>query len=224
MQSDETGTLKEYVRQFAESDSRVEKEVDAKKLTVIEQFMGVDTMKGYARVSGYSQNKTFYAGAGNDTVYAGGGDDILYGEAGDDRLYGENGDDILIGGTGNDTLYGDTGNDTYVFHRGDGEDIIFDYESSETSGREDKIVFGEEITQEMEDLYAGQSSMDADEPKSLGTDEGAAIADYTEADIDHMVHLLVQDMSENRTDAISDSDIFTDRSTDTGNVQLWSES
>ena len=263
---------------------------------------GRDTMNGYAEVPGYSQNETFYAGAGNDTVYAGAGNDILYGEAGDDKLSGEAGDDILIGGTGNDTLNGDTGNDTYVFHRGDGEDIIFDYGSSETSGTDDKILFGEGITPEdvhmervgnnlvidygegdritvkdayyfadgrtvienmefsdgtrydidyenrtlnaqhnvsaainemvdscvekMEDLYAGRSSMDAgaDEPKNFGIDEGVAIGDYTEADIDHMVNLLVQDMSEQRTDAISDSDIFTDRSTDTVKVQLWSES
>ena len=97
--------------------------------------------------------------------------------------------------------------------------------ASEDTGSDAAInAIVDSCVEKMEDLYAGQSSMDADEPKSLGTDEGAAIADYTEAGIDHMVHLLVQDMSENRTDAISDSDIFTDRSTDTGNVQLWSES
>lgn len=43
-------------------------------------------------------------------------------------------DDKLIGGAGNDTLYGEAGNDTYYFEIGDGEDVINDYERSQSEG------------------------------------------------------------------------------------------
>lgn len=47
---------------------------------------------------------------GADVIYAGNGDDIIYGNAGDDILYGEAG--------------------AYIFHytRGDGNDIIADFD------------------------------------------------------------------------------------------------
>ncbi|MDE6387822.1 MAG: hypothetical protein K2L82_08475, partial [Lachnospiraceae bacterium] len=107
-----------------------------------------DTLTGYGTAYGYDQNETFYAGAGNDKVRGGNGDDTIYGEEGDDQLYGENGDDILIGGTGNDRLEGGCGNDTYIFNLGDGKDTIYDYEYSQTEGKEDRIVFGEGIKAE----------------------------------------------------------------------------
>ena len=86
-----------------------------------------DTMYGYGNSSGYSQNESFYAGAGNDSVNGCDGDDTLYGETGNDTLRGGNGDDILVGGEGNDYLYGDYGSDTYIFEPGDGNDILSDY-------------------------------------------------------------------------------------------------
>ncbi|MEZ5840751.1 MAG: tandem-95 repeat protein [Hyphomicrobiales bacterium] len=42
----------------------------------------------------------------------------------DDELYGTTAADTLEGGRGNDKLYGGSGVDTYVFHRGDGRDVI----------------------------------------------------------------------------------------------------
>ena len=96
----------------------------------------------------YDPNETFYAGDGNDVVDAGNGNDIIYGGAGNDRIYGGNGDDILYGGTGDDRLEGGMGNDTYYFDLGDGKDVINDYESSSTEGRDDKIIFGEGICPE----------------------------------------------------------------------------
>ena len=87
------------------------------------------------------------AGESNDTIRGAEGNDTIYGEAGNDTLYGDSENDTLIGGTGNDTLYGDYGNDTYIFNIGDGNDVIHEYESSYTSGRDDRIVFGEGINQ-----------------------------------------------------------------------------
>ncbi len=38
------------------------------------------------------------------------------------------GDDTIIGGTGDDKLWGGSGNDTFVFNKGDGDDIINDFD------------------------------------------------------------------------------------------------
>jgi len=51
---------------------------------------------------------------------------------------------MLIGGKGNDRLYGGTGNDTYHFTRGDGADVIHDYDT--TAANTDILVFGPDIT------------------------------------------------------------------------------
>lgn len=77
------------------------------------------------------------AGAGNDFVFGGSGNDILRGEAGRDILLGENGNDTLVGGRGNDQLFGGQGNDTFVFQRGDGRDLVFDFQSG--AGSDDVI-------------------------------------------------------------------------------------
>ena len=121
---------------------------------------GNDVIYGYSKMSQYDNSKeTFYAGAGNDTVYGKEGSDIIYGEAGSDSLYGGNGDDVLVGGTGNDYLSGDYGNDTYVFNLGDGQDTICEYESSATSGKADKIVFGEGIKEEDVKLHRAGNNL-----------------------------------------------------------------
>ena len=116
---------------------------------------GDDTMVNYGSIVGYNQNETYHAGAGNDTIHAGNGEDSLYGEEGNDVLNAGNGADNLTGGTGNDILYGETENDTYYFNLGDGEDIIFDDESSQNA---DRIVFGEGI--KAEDVYMERSGND----------------------------------------------------------------
>lgn len=69
-------------------------------------------------------NDTLLGGAGNDTLYGSGGDDYLGGGAGIDALRGGIGSDTLEGGSGNDYLNGETGADSYIFHSGDGIDVI----------------------------------------------------------------------------------------------------
>lgn len=84
-------------------------------------------------------------------IRANDGNDTIYGEVGDDTIYAGTGDDKITGGTGNDYMNGDTGNDVYYLNLGDGNDTISDYENSTTSGRDDRIVFGEGIRPE--DVY-----------------------------------------------------------------------
>jgi len=102
------------------------------RLRHIEGSDDAETLSGNDSAYGYDSNEVFYAGAGNDTVYGYAGDDTLYGEGGDDRLYGGNGDDILVGGAGNDMLYGGNGSDTYIYNIGDGNDLIQNYDSSDS--------------------------------------------------------------------------------------------
>lgn len=47
--------------------------------------------------------------------------------------------DILVGGKGNDTLQGFKGSDTYVFNKGDGQDVIWEYNNN-TLGKDDKDI------------------------------------------------------------------------------------
>jgi Ca2+-binding RTX toxin-like protein len=44
--------------------------------------------------------------------------------------------DIIIGGKGNDTLQGFKGSDTYIFNKGDGQDVIWEY-NNDTLGKGD---------------------------------------------------------------------------------------
>jgi Ca2+-binding RTX toxin-like protein len=90
-------------------------------------------------------------GNGNDTLNGDAGNDILEGNAGDDRLNGDAGDDILFGGTGNDRLEGNAGNDTYVFRKGDGEDIVNNYDAA--SAAIDAIRFEDAARDELTGVF-----------------------------------------------------------------------
>jgi len=87
---------------------------------------GNDTLTGYATAD------TISSGVGDDRINALGGNDTLDGSEGNDTLNAGTGDDVLIGGAGNDTLNGGSGSDVYRFERGWGQDILDNYDSSET--------------------------------------------------------------------------------------------
>ncbi|MEJ8560030.1 calcium-binding protein [Yoonia sp. GPGPB17] len=65
-------------------------------------------------LTGWGLEDTFFGGGGNDTLRGEGGQDTLIGEAGDDNLQGGN------------------GADTYIWHAGDGNDLIRDTAASQT--------------------------------------------------------------------------------------------
>jgi Ca2+-binding RTX toxin-like protein len=64
---------------------------------------------------------------GNDGLYASDGDDTLHGGEGFDSLYGGFGNDVLDGGAGNDEMVGQAENDTYLFARGGGYDVAWEF-------------------------------------------------------------------------------------------------
>ncbi|MBY3116677.1 calcium-binding protein, partial [Rhizobium laguerreae] len=79
---------------------------------------------------------------GDDTIWATNLSDNVFGGGGNDTIVAYDGNDRLFGGTGNDRLDGGGGTDVYVYNVGDGDDSIFDYQSS----RNNVLEFGAEIT------------------------------------------------------------------------------
>jgi len=99
---------------------------------------------GDLSVVGTIRDDTIYGGGGNNKLFGGQGNDVLHGGDGVDMLYGEGGNDTLDGGAGNDHLEGGTGNDVYLFGRGDGQDLIYNYDGG--VGRLDVLRFKESVS------------------------------------------------------------------------------
>jgi Ca2+-binding RTX toxin-like protein len=79
----------------------------------------------------------------DDVIFGHEGNDILSGFSGDDQLIGDLGNDVLDGGAGIDFLEGGEGSDTYIFKKGNGEDIIIDFDSA--GGSLDTVKFAQGI-------------------------------------------------------------------------------
>lgn len=66
------------------------------------------------------------ASEGDDLIWGTSEDDVLDGLGGNDVIRGNDGNDTIIGGLGDDNLYGGGDDDTYIWHMGDGNDLIED--------------------------------------------------------------------------------------------------
>ncbi len=96
---------------------------------------GNDTLNG-----GYGHD-SLYGGSEDDVLYGSYGNDALYGEEGNDRLYGGSQSDFLSGGRGDDVLEGGYAGDTYTIAKGDGADIISDFQGD--SSGDDTLQFSD---------------------------------------------------------------------------------
>ena len=74
---------------------------------------------------------------GIENISSGGGNDIVYGNKESNTLNGGTGNDLLIGGKGNDKLIGGEGKDIFKLSKGEGYDLIQDFENNQ-----DKIFIG----------------------------------------------------------------------------------
>lgn len=88
-------------------------------------------------IAGNDTDQTLYAYERGSVIYAAGGNDIIYGNKGDDFLSGGEGDDYLNEGGGSNT---------YLFDRGDGQDVINNYSTSNKGI--DILLFGDGISSE----------------------------------------------------------------------------
>lgn len=76
---------------------------------------------------------TIDGGSGNDTIIAGGYEHSVAGGSGNDYISLSGGALTIQGGKGNDTIYGDsTKSHLYQYKKGDGNDIIYNYGSSDS--------------------------------------------------------------------------------------------
>ncbi|MEB8385783.1 right-handed parallel beta-helix repeat-containing protein [Rhodobacteraceae bacterium KMM 6894] len=94
---------------------------------------GDDTIKGTDgenTIRTYGGDDKLHGRGGDDSLDGGSGNDSLYGASGSDTMKGGDGDDYLDGGagTGTDYLYGGSGADEFHFDRGEGYDVIKDFE------------------------------------------------------------------------------------------------
>jgi Ca2+-binding RTX toxin-like protein len=153
---------------------------------------GNDTLNGDAgadTLHGENGNDTLNGGIGGDTLLGGNGDDGLFGAADADNLQGGAGNDILEGGAGNDTLNGGTysaywgtysgvGNDTYVFGLGDGQDTIYDNDT--TAGNQDVIQFKAGIAPESVQVSRNSNNLVL---KIAGTTDQITVHNYFVGDV-----------------------------------------
>ena len=79
------------------------------------------------------QGLPVYGTDGKDTLHGTWKNEAIYGGKGADSLYGDDGNDVLEGNAENDILTGGAGSDTYVYKRGDGNDVINDFDDSKTA-------------------------------------------------------------------------------------------
>ncbi|MBD3879469.1 MAG: hypothetical protein SR1Q5_07275 [Quinella sp. 1Q5] len=96
---------------------------------------GKDTLSGGDgddKILGGAGNDSLSGGNGKDTLSGGSGNDKLLGGSNNDCIKGGSGNDSLWGGTGNDSLWGDAGADRFIYAEGDGKDIIYGFENSDT--------------------------------------------------------------------------------------------
>ena len=84
-------------------------------------------MAGNDHINGRQGDDSVHGGAGMDKLHGGTGDDELSGGAGSDTISGDEGADLLSGGRENDLLCGGAGIDAFEFRKGDGQDVIGDF-------------------------------------------------------------------------------------------------
>lgn len=136
-----TKDIRIYVRGIGTSDSGVilENYFNEDGTAGVNGLEGIQFADGTVWSLGDVREMLMQGGGENDVIYGFSVADNISGGSGNDYLDGLSGNDILTGGSGNDLLEGGAGSDTYRFSRGDGQDSI--WESDTTVGNQDVVSF-----------------------------------------------------------------------------------
>ena len=164
----------EGVERFEFSDGTV---LDAQTLTLL----GLLGTSQNDNIVGTTGDDVLGGASGDDYLFGGAGDDALDGGTGNDYLVGDSGADTLTGGVGNDTLEGGDGADTYLFARGFGQDVIYEYDQG--SGGNDIVRFAADILPAEVELSRNESDLFL---KVLGTDDRITILSFFSDPLAHI--------------------------------------
>jgi len=109
-----------------------------------------------------SVDDIFIGDSGDNIIQGRAGNTKLFGGAGNDTIYGDAGDDVIVGGTGDDNFKGNSngyayGNDTYQFRKGDGVDIVYDYDL--TVGNMDTVQFMDVASTDITGVYNSSGNL-----------------------------------------------------------------
>jgi len=90
-----------------------------------------DVIMNFESASGSNGgNDRMFGTDGANTFRGNAGNDKMWGRGGNDKLYGGDGQDFFDGGDGTDLLWGADDTDTFHFDRGEGKDVIKDFENN----------------------------------------------------------------------------------------------
>ncbi|MGH8488357.1 MAG: calcium-binding protein [Gammaproteobacteria bacterium] len=105
----------------------------------------VEFADGTARDSQQLESKLVAgtASEGADYLVGNATGEVIDGLGGNDFIFGNDGNDTLAGGAGNDYLDGGAGNDVYMFGRGAGRDIAYDFDA--TPGNIDSVQLSADV-------------------------------------------------------------------------------
>lgn len=148
---------------------------------VIESNSGRDRMLESSKaLSAGEQN--YVMNALNNLCIGNGLDNVIDGNALQNFIRGEGGNDTLNGKQDSDYLWGGQGSDTFVFERGTGRDVIFDFEVGV-----DKILLVDSLFSNLDDVKAHLNNFNVLTRLDLGAGDeitlmGVAAANLTAAD------------------------------------------
>jgi Ca2+-binding RTX toxin-like protein len=150
---------------------------------------GIDTVQSiYSYILGEGIENLELKGSSDINGTGNALENALAGNKGNNILMGGEGNDTLNGRGGNDILNGGTDNDIYLFGKGDGADILSDFDT--TDGNTDILAFGTDITEEQIWFRHVGSNL---ELSLIGTDDKVTINNWYSGSANHVEQFTTSD-------------------------------
>ncbi|MEB8385784.1 hypothetical protein OO012_00970 [Rhodobacteraceae bacterium KMM 6894] len=133
------GAGRDYISYYDSSNGI---RIDLRDNEISRSWGSNDTINSFESASGSKTGDDRMLGSDEaNTLQSYGGDDALYGRGGHDKLRGGDGEDYFDGGHGDDLLWGGDDEDVFHFDRGEGKDIIKDFENNVDTIELDNFAF-----------------------------------------------------------------------------------